>query len=259
MWQGHIPVHRSPAKHAVSVIPWQIRLGRRRGLVTVPTDIMAKALALVFCGLGLAITAPAGEELLFREPFQDRLSPGWLWIREEPAGWRLREGALELRVLPGNLWGGANNARNVLVRPAPDPGEGELVITVKIESAPTEQYEQVNLAWYYDDRHMVKLGREIVDGPVCVVMGREENDQCQTVAVLPVSGAWYRLRLTVSGNRIRGAYQAEGQATWTEVGSCQLPTPPGGRAHLSLHGYHGPGDREHWARLSEFTVVRRAP
>ena len=79
----------------------------------------------------------------FASPFQGRLSPGWSWIREDPSAWRLRDGAVELRILPGNLWGGANNARNVLVRPAPDPGEGELVITVKIENAPTEQYEQV--------------------------------------------------------------------------------------------------------------------
>ncbi len=202
--------------------------------------------------------ASAAETVLFEETFQDRLAPGWAWIREDPGAWRLRDSGLELRVLPGNLWGGANNARNVLVRPAPDPGDGELLITVTIENTPTEQYEQVNLAWYYDDRHMVKLGREVVDGPVCVVMGREERDQCRTLAKVPVPGRWYQLRLIVRGNRIRGEYRAEGAAEWTFAGECALPAPPGGQPKISLHAYQGPADREHWARLTDFRICRRA-
>ncbi len=201
----------------------------------------------------------AAETVLFEERFRDRLDAGWSWVREDPAAWRLRDGALELRVLPGNLWGGANNARNVLVRPAPDPAGGELVITVTIENTPTEQYEQVNLAWYYDDHHMVKLGREIVDGPVCVVMGREEADQCRTLAKVPVPGRGYQLRLVVSGTHIRGEYRPEGATAWTVAGACDLPAPPGGRPQISLHAYQGPAARAHWARLTGFRVERRTP
>lgn len=207
---------------------------------------------------GTAVLAGvAAEQVLFEEPFRDRLDPGWSWIRETPGAWRLRDGALELRVLPGNLWGSANDARNVLVRPAPDPGDGELVITVTLENTPTEQYEQVNLAWYYDDRHMVKLGREVVDGPVCVVMGREAGDQCRTIAQRPVPGRWYRLRLIVRGDRIRGEYRTEGATDWTVAGECDLPAPAGGRPQISLHAYQGPADREHWARLTNFRLSRR--
>jgi regulation of enolase protein 1 (concanavalin A-like superfamily) len=160
-------------------------------------------------------------------------------------------------VLPGNLWGNANNARNVLVRPAPDPAEGDVEITVKFTSAPSGQYEQINLAWYYDDSHMVKLGREIVDGPVCVVMGREERDECRTLAKPPVPGGWYRLRLTVSSRRIRGEYWPEGAAGWTEAGACDLPAPSVGRPKISLHAYNGFADQEHWARVTEFRAVQR--
>lgn len=203
------------------------------------------------------MAALAGEEVVFQDDFREGLAPGWSWIREEPSAWRIREGALELRVLPGNLWGKANNAKNVLVRDAPSLDGGELEITVKFESQPTGQYEQVNLAWYYDDSHMVKLGREIVDGPVCVVMGREERDQTRTVARPPVPGAWYRLRLIVAGDQIRGQYWVEGAGDWTDAGVCELPTPAEGRPKLSLHAYNGFADREHWARITEFKVVRR--
>lgn len=207
----------------------------------------------------LSLSAAAAETVLFEDPFDGRLADGWSWVREEPDAWRVRDGALELRVLPGNLWGGANDARNVLVRPAPPLDGGELEVTVKFTSAPTGQYEQVNLAWYYDDSHMVKIGREIVDGPVCVVMGREERDQCRTIARPPVAGGWYKLRLTVSEGTIRGAYWAEGATNWTEAGRCTLPTPAGGAAKISLHAYNGPKDKEHWARITEFRVVRRTP
>ena len=199
-------------------------------------------------------------ETVYEADFRDRLDPGWSWVRESPEAWRLRDGALELRILPGNLWGGANNARNVLVRPAPDPTHGPIEITVRFENAPTGQYEQVNLAWYYDDSHMVKLGREIVDGPVCVVMGREEKDQCRTIARPPVPGAWYRLRLTISGAEIRGAYWPEGATAWAEAGVCTLPAPPPGVApKISLHAYNGFADQEHWARITELRVVQRSP
>ena len=214
----------------------------------------------VACGVLAATRLARPEEVLFQEDFRPTLESGWSWVREAPDAWRVKDGALELRILPGNLWGGANNARNVLVRPAPDLAGGEIEITVRFENAPTEQYEQVNLAWYYDDSHMVKLGREIVDGPVCVVMGREEKDQCRTIARPPVLGGWYRLRLTVSGNQIRGAYWPEGAAAWTDAGACTLPTPPRGvQPKISLHAYNGPKDKEHWARVTEFRVVRRDP
>lgn len=218
-----------------------------------------KVLCLAAILLSSAAASAADTEVVFRDDFRGSLAPGWSWIREEPSAWRIREGALEMRILPGNLWGGANNARNVLVRPAPALNGGELEITVKFENAPTGQYEQVDLAWYYDDSNMVKLGREVVDGPVCVVMGREERDQCRTIAKPPVPGGWYKLRLIVSANRIRGLCWPEGAIQWTEVGECDLPAPPGVAPRISLHSYNGVPDREHWARISAFSVVRRHP
>lgn len=218
-----------------------------------------KRVALFLALLAELARVPAAEVVVQDGFGQDQLVRGWSWIREVPEAWRLKNGTLELRILPGNLWGGSNDGRNLLVHPAPDPAAGEIEITVKLESVPTGQYEQVNLAWYYDDSHMVKLGREIVDGPVCVVMGREERDQCRTIAKPPVPGAWYKLRLIVSGNRIRGQYWPEGATAWTDAGSCDLPAPAGGKPKISLHTYNGLTDQPHWARITDFRVVQRPP
>lgn len=208
------------------------------------------------CCCLLAVLPLTAQEVIFEETFHPPLDAQWSWIREDPGARRLHDGALEMRILPGNLWGGANTGRNLLVRPAPDPSAGDVQITVKFENAPTGQYEQINLAWYYDDSHMVKLGREIVDGPVCVVMGREEADRTRTIARPPVAGGWYKLRLTVSGDEIRGDYWPEGATAWTEAGRCSLPRPEGRPPRISIHGYNGPPDAEHWARVTEFKIVR---
>ena len=203
----------------------------------------------------LAVNCVA-EEVLFRDDFAGKLSEGWSWVREEKAAWRVTGRGLELRVLPGNLWGGANNAKNVLVRPAPDSATGEVEVSVSVTNRPTHQYEQANLAWYYDDSDMVKLGLELVDGQVCIVMGREEADKTRTLAKIPISATSVRLRLRVAQDQIRGQYLPAGADIWLDAGAGELPKPAQAQAKISLHCYQGPPDAEHWARFSEFRVVR---
>jgi regulation of enolase protein 1 (concanavalin A-like superfamily) len=198
----------------------------------------------------------AADELLFKDDFAGRLGEGWSWVREEKSTWRVAEKALEIRVLPGNLWGKANNVKNVLVRPAPDAAQGEVEVSVGIANRPTHQYEQANLAWYYDDSHMVKLGLELVNGEVCIVMGREEADKTRTLAKIPVAATAVRVRLLVAGNRIRGQYRAAGTETWLDAGAGDLPAPLNVPAKISLHCYQGPPDAEHWPRFSELRVSR---
>jgi hypothetical protein len=101
-------------------------------------------------------------------------------VREDPKAWRVTGQGLEIRIQPGNMWGPANNAKNVLVRAVPDPAKEPVEVAVTVSNRPTEQYEQVDLVWYYDDSHMVKIGQEQVDRVLCLVMGREEKDRTRT-------------------------------------------------------------------------------
>ena len=207
----------------------------------------------------LAASAFAAETSgTFADTFKSGLAEGWTWVREDKAAWRVADDALQLRILPGNLWGTANNAKNVLVRPAPDTSAGSVEASVSITNSPVHQYEQANLAWYYDDRHMVKLGLELVDGQVCIVMGREQGDRIRTIAKIPVNATSVRVRMHVEGLQIRGEYRLAGSETWTRAGDCDLPVPEGGRAQISLHAYQGDLNVEHWARFSDFRVVQPA-
>jgi len=215
----------------------------------------SRLVRLVLFALPLAVSC-AAEEFLFKDDFAGKFGEGWSWVREEKAAWRVTGRGLELRVLRGNLWGSANDAKNVLVRSAPETATGEVEVSVSITNLPTHQYEQANLAWYYDDSHMVKLGLELVDGQVCIVMGREEADKTRTLAKIPISATSVRVRLRVADRQIRGQYLPAGADKWLDAGAGELPAPPQGLAKISLHCYQGPPDAEHWARFGEFRVVR---
>ncbi len=199
---------------------------------------------------------PADGELLFEDHFTGKLAEGWSWEREDQPDWRVGPPGLEVRVRPGNMWGGANNARNVLVRSIPTSGETPVEIAVTLSNAPTGQWEQANLVWFYDDSNMVKLGQELVTGRYSIVMGREEGDRARTVAIIPLDANTVELRLQAVQNRVRGQFRTALWSQWRDVGECDLPAK--GEPKASLHFYNGPPNEAHWARVSEFNV-RRLP
>ena len=198
----------------------------------------------------------SGDEVIFHDDFHGRLAEGWSWRREHREAWWVSDRGLEVRIEPGNMWGPANDARNVLVRPAPEVGDGELEISVTVETHPTNQYEQADLVWYYDDSNMVKLGRELVDGKVSIVMGREQGDRTRTLALIPIQAEFVRLKLIVKGNQVRGQYLLAGSEKWQDANKCDMPAPKDGKPKISLQFYQGPADSEHWARVTAFRVER---
>jgi regulation of enolase protein 1 (concanavalin A-like superfamily) len=150
------------------------------------------------------------------------------------------------------MWGPANNASNILVRPMPFPESGSLQISVTVSNSPTEQYEQVDLVWYYDDSRTVKLGLELVDGRLCIVMGREEGGKTRTIAIIPIAVGEVDLRIAVWTAGIRGFPRPADTKEWKLAGECDLP----GRTEpkVSLQLYQGPGRAEHRARIREFQI-----
>ena len=206
--------------------------------------------------LFLTATAGKADDVLFQDDFQGKLGEGWSWVRERRGAWRVTGRGLEVRIEPGNMWGPANDARNVLVRPAPDTANEGIEVSVNVENRPASQYEQTDLVWYFDDGHMVKLGQELVDGKLSIVMGREENDKTRTIAILPLDSFSVSLRLAVKGNRIHGQFRTPGAEAWREAGQCNVPAPPDAKPKISLQFYQGPAKAEHWARVTEFSIRR---
>ena len=208
---------------------------------------------LLFLYIFLFLADPSVfAQILFSDPFHGELRPGWTWKRENAEGWRVTERALEIRVEPGNMWGGGNNARNVLVRPIPVASAAAVEVTVTVENQPTEQCEQADLVWYYKDSHMVKIGQELVDGQLSVVMGREENDRTRTIRIIPIEAKKLDLRFVTVGSTISGFYRVSGESEWTKAGECELPAD--GKPNVSLQVYQGPKHKERWARFENLVI-----
>jgi len=217
--------------------------------------LCGKNLPRVRAAIVLAFAASAlATDKLFQDPFRGRLAEGWSFRREHPDAWRVTDRGLEIRVEPGNMWGPANDGKNVLVRTAPDISSNEIAVSVQVDLSPTGQYEQADMVWYYDDSNMVKIGHELVDGKLSIVMGREENDKTRTLAIIPFPASAVELRQIVGKNHIRGQYRAPGSGEWRDAGECNLPVH--GEAHISLQCYQGLPGVEHWARFSDFQIRR---
>jgi len=215
-----------------------------------------KTLAAVLI-LGALGAAAVQEDVIFKDDFKGKLGEGWSWVREDPAAWRVSDKGLEIRLQPGNMWGSSNNAKNVLVRPVPDPAKQPLEIYVTVSNQPTEQYEQVDLVWYYDDSHQVKIGQELVDKKLSLVMGREEKDRIRTLNVLKITAESVQVRFLVSGENIQGQYRPVGEEAWIDVGKCTLPVK--GDPKISLQVYQGPAKVERWGRFNDFRIVKGKP
>ena len=188
----------------------------------------------------------------FSDDFHGSLGRGWSILREDRSQWRVSDSGLQIRIVPGNMWGPANNARNTFVRPAPDPALRPVEVSARFENRPTEQYEQVDLVWYYADSHQVKIGQELVDGKLSIVMGREEGDRTRTIAIIPLDSPVVDVRFQVDGHQIRGAFRTPAMAEWREAGSCDLPAQ--GAPKISLQAYQGSDTIERWVTISRFRV-----
>ncbi|HOY57497.1 MAG TPA: hypothetical protein PK640_05075 [Verrucomicrobiota bacterium] len=194
--------------------------------------------------LGTALlTAFAGETVVFQDRFEARLADGWRWLREDASDWRLREGALEIHVRPGD----AHTVRNALVRPAPDRRQGRHAIEVTVTSLkrPKQQFEQAGITWYTDGKPVFKLVKELVDGQLMIIPGRK-----------PMTNDTVQLRLVVSGNAWTAQYRPDGKGDYQTAATGELPAPV--NDEVSLQCYHGPADAEHWIRLDDFRIVRLA-
>jgi regulation of enolase protein 1 (concanavalin A-like superfamily) len=189
----------------------------------------------------IACQAGVADEVVFEDRFEGALGDGWTWIRERGARWCVREGALEIRVVPGL----ADTVENALLRAAPDRGQGDFAIELKVTNLtqPVQQYEQAGLTWYHDGKPVFKLVKELVDGRMMIIPGRK-----------PIESQTVELRLIVTADSYTAQYRAEGKGEFQTGAKGPLPSP--GKDQISIQCYNGPPDQEHWIRFDDFRIVK---
>jgi len=180
-------------------------------------------------------------QTVFEDRFEGLLKDGWTWLRQNPGAWRLREGAVEIRVEPGV----ADTVRNALVREAPDRGRGTYAIEVVVTNSilPTQQYEQAGITWYCGGKPVFKLVKELIEGDLYIIPGK-----------VPMASQTVRLRLTVTADSFKAEFQPDGKGDFQMAASGSLPAPDNDR--VSIQCYNGPAEGEHWIRFDDFRVVK---
>lgn len=189
------------------------------------------------------------EKNRFEESFAGKLSEGWTWMWEAPAGWRIGHGVLHVRALPGTLWQDRDNAHNILIRPEM-PVVAGLTSEVSVKNQPLLQGEQSGLIWFVDASNYVKLVKENLGGTEWIVLAREEKGEATLVDRLPIDTASARLRLSFVDGKMVGERMAENEDTWQKVGECAPLSVTA--VCLGIYAHGGPEEEEHWAELSQF-------
>lgn len=183
----------------------------------------------------------AQPTILFEDTFDGKLAEGWTWLRENAPKHRISDGALEICLEPGD----ANSVKNALVRNAPDRSKGKVIVELTLTSLakPTNQFEQAGITWYVDGKPVFKFVKELVDGQLMMIPGRPAMN-AKTV----------QLRLVVTASSFTAMYRPDAKGEFMIAATGQLPPPT--RDQVSIQGYHGPADAEHWVRFDDFRVSK---
>jgi hypothetical protein len=183
------------------------------------------------------------NQLIFEESFESdpAMDNGWIWLRENPNQWRIKDDGLEILVQPGV----AHNSINVLRRKAPDRSKGKFAVDVTVtnNTVPTQQYEQAGITWYNNDKHGFKFVKELVSGTVMMIPSRK-----------PMPAKSVQLRLIVDGDDYTAMFRPEAKGPFQTAAKGKLP--PQLNDQVSIQCYNGPPNAEHWIRFDDFRIYK---
>ena len=182
------------------------------------------------------ISAPLPTESHYNFTYPDRTSfmaAGWSFVAVTPSGssrnteqttgavvsydQAAHPGILRIPVDSGDLWAGANNTRNTLLRDLP---ENWTSIRLKLSFAPTQNYQQAGLLAYQDDDNYVQVTR-IYGGGNTVTFAQEINgypNVLNSVAETATGNLHLRLDRAPATNSISAYYSKDG-SSWITMGS----------------------------------------
>ena len=149
---------------------------------------------------------------------QSELSKEWHWIREDKDSWSLtkKPGYMTITTRVGDIWGGINDASNVLLRSVPC-GNADFEFTAKIEFTPTANWHQLGMLVAQDLDNYLVMKALYSDGPK-LQWGKEVKAYFTSTSTLAEFPQIQYLRITRK-NGVYTGYFSEDNQKWTEVGS----------------------------------------
>ena len=150
------------------------------------------------------------------DTFATSIGPQWKWIRRDSANEQLALGGLVIKPQQGDLAGGVNTARNILVQPA--VGDWTIQSQLALSSPPHAETQQAGIIAYQDDDNYLKLDWEYSLGAARLSETTEDSlsgaPVTQWLATVKTAGRlgnklW--LRMVKSGSRYTTYYSADGR------------------------------------------------
>jgi PKD repeat protein len=233
------------------------RAGSYLATVTVTDPSGQRASATV----PVTVTGGGGEcpsNALVDEFDGSQLGADWTVIRPDQL-LSVSGGALRIPAQAGDIYGTGGDAKNLVVRDAPD---GAWSATTKIDFVGAAQYHQAGLIVYGDDDNFTKFGRLTTNTAgsthaekfefIYENAGSPRNDAADSTANLAADFPDdYYLRIESDGTNITGAYSIDG-TTWTPVGRA-APLPA--NAKLGLFSFANAGTGNPVAAFDSFTLT----
>jgi len=182
------------------------------------------------------------------------LGAGWNVVRQDQ-NLTVGGGTLNIPAQPGDLYGGRNDAKNLVLRDAPD---GEWVATAKLNFEGTAQYHQAGIIAYGDDGNFTKFGRiaHTAAGDekfefIYENAGTPRNEAADSTANIPADfpdDFW--VRMTSDGTNVTGEYSTNG-TSWTPVGR---PAPLPANAQIGMFAFSNDATGNPVAAFDSFTL-----
>jgi len=193
----------------------------------------------------LSLFVHAQERTLFEEPFDGKLKEGWAWLREVPSDWRIKDKALEVKMIPTPNTN--TDVRNILHRKPPKTEDGpfEVSVEVNVSQPYTNQYQQAGLFWMQGEKHVHKFVMERIDGELYVFPGK-----------VPIESEHVVLRLRIDGNKIIAEFQPKATGEFRKAYDATLPNRNDDTDRIALQCWHGPANAESWTQFKNFTISK---
>lgn len=145
----------------------------------------------------------------------------WAIVREDPTGYRVADGSLEIDTTPTDIYGDSNTGTpNIVVQEQP---EGDWTVETKVDvSAFDERWQQAGLILFGDDDNYVKLDYLAKNTPGAAAnagleLRNEKGGAVQNPQqnVNDVTGDVWFLRLAKEGTSLTASYSTDGES-WTD-------------------------------------------
>ncbi|MDZ4821276.1 MAG: hypothetical protein SGJ20_20130 [Planctomycetota bacterium] len=203
-----------------------------------------------------------GEEVLFEDKFEGKLSPKWKIVGLKKEDYRIKNGELEMRVQPGEKTKDSPMLKVLIPFEAKDNVTASVDLTIVdkfTEPTETAGLYLINESGPEFRAEKRKLNGLLVFSPAkpefIGKQGEDGDPQQYALKFWPANESFGALQIIVSSDRAFFQVGPSKDGKYLNLFHSAIITDRPGRG-FGLRTCGGPADKEHWVRFDNFRVVR---